>query len=73
MSPLYEFSCPCGNQFEEIKKYAEPEAKCPKCGVLLKPKLCSKFSWKWAEGHWAPKITRNEDYFYGRSDTMENP
>ncbi|RMH58357.1 MAG: zinc ribbon domain-containing protein [Candidatus Hydrogenedentota bacterium] len=31
--PIYEFTCRCGNQFEELMGFDAPRTKkCPKCG-----------------------------------------
>ncbi len=40
MSPLYEYRCECGNEFEELVSYAEKDTiTCPlcKCQAQRKP------------------------------------
>lgn len=56
--PIYPYKCPCGEQFEVIKKivaYNTPEP-CPKCGTLLAEKdwetICKKSSIHVFEPDW---------------------
>lgn len=42
MSPLYDYICECGNEFDEFKKIEDRKnAICPECGETPKQKITS--------------------------------
>src|SRR5213075_994521 len=48
--PIYEFSCACGNRFEELLNGQWLSWKCPKCGEEA-PKMVSTFAFKGFSEH----------------------
>jgi putative FmdB family regulatory protein len=44
--PLYEFTCKCGNRFEQIVPVGTGEALCTKCQGVAE-RIMSLFNWKW--------------------------
>jgi putative FmdB family regulatory protein len=32
--PIYEYTCECGHQFEDLVRNAEEEVACPECGQI---------------------------------------
>jgi len=48
--PIYDFSCPCGNEFDSLEKHNVKKVKCPKCGQDAKrvfPKKGTRFDLKY--------------------------
>ena len=43
--PTYNFSCKCGNSFDEFTTVSAERAKCPKCGKSAKKQFtpCNQF------------------------------
>lgn len=50
--PIYEFTCECGNEKEELVSIGTETIKCDKCGKVMK-KIISKSSFHLKGSGWA--------------------